>query len=92
MLAELKIQAILRTKIKKSKNNDYNLTPISDIISKLRGQNVKLRQKLKELNSALDVALEKAQKNMTSKKSANQIPQSVDNIIRVKDKELSNQN
>ena len=31
-----------------------------DIIMKLRSQNVKLRQKLKELNSALDVALEKA--------------------------------
>jgi DNA repair exonuclease SbcCD ATPase subunit len=27
---------------------------------KLRSQNVKLRQKLKELNQALDVALEKA--------------------------------
>lgn len=31
-----------------------------EIIMKLRSQNVKLRQKLKELNSALDVALEKA--------------------------------
>ena len=31
-----------------------------EIIMKLRSQNVKLRQKLKELNSALDAALEKA--------------------------------
>ena len=81
---------ILRTKMLKSKIT--TITLISDIISKLRSQNVKLRQKLKELNSALDVALEKAQKNMTSKKTANQVPQSVENIIRVKDKELSNQN
>jgi hypothetical protein len=32
----------------------------SEVIMKLRSQNVKLRQKLKELNMALDVALEKA--------------------------------
>ena len=45
---------------------------------KLRSQNVKLRQKLKELNQALDVALEKAQKNLTSKK---QVIEHVEKVI-----------
>jgi len=92
MRAELKIMKLVIHRTKMLKSKITTITLISDIISKLRSQNVKLRQKLKELNSALDVALEKAQKNMTSKKTANQVPQSVDNIIRVKDKELSNQN
>ena len=56
---------------------------------KLRSQNVKLRQKLKELNQALDAALEKAQKNMLGKKHV-QPPPDFDNILRVKDKEIQN--
>jgi len=41
-----------------------------EIITKLRSENVKLRQKLKELNQALDAALEKAQKGLAGKKAA----------------------
>ena len=59
---------------------------------KLRSQNVKLRQKLKELNQALDAALEKAQKNLTTKKAQQQAPPDFDNILKIKDKEISNQN
>jgi len=55
---------------------------------KLRSQNVKLRQKLKELNQALDVALEKAQKNLTSKKQT--LAPDAEQILRVKDKEIQN--
>lgn len=50
-----------------------------EIISKLRSQNVKLRQKLKELNQALDAALEKAQKGLAGKKQAMQVPPDFDN-------------
>lgn len=45
---------------------------------------------MKELNSALDAALEKAQKNLTSKK-AQQAPPDFDNILKIKEKEISNQ-
>ncbi|TNV85371.1 hypothetical protein FGO68_gene10437 [Halteria grandinella] len=62
-----------------------------EIIMKLRSQNVKLRQKLKELNQALDAALEKAQKNLTTKKAQQQAPPDFDNILKIKDKEISNQ-
>lgn len=54
----------------------------------MRSQNVKLRQKLKELNQALDAALEKAQKNLTTKKAQHQAPPDFDNMLRIKDKEL----
>ncbi len=57
---------------------------------KLRSQNVKLRQKLKELNQALDAALEKAQKNLTSKQKQQAVPPDAQAIIRVKDKEIQN--
>ena len=55
---------------------------------KLRGQNVKLRMKLKELNQALDAALEKAQKGLVGKKQP--APQTVDTVVKIKDKEIAN--
>jgi hypothetical protein len=61
-----------------------------EIIMKLRGQNVKLRMKLKELNQALDAALEKAQKGLVGKKQPP--PQTVDTVVKIKDKEIANQN
>jgi hypothetical protein len=59
-----------------------------EIITKLRSQNVKLRQKLKELNQALDAALEKAQKGLAGKKQAQQAPPDFDNQLRIKDREI----
>jgi hypothetical protein len=59
-----------------------------EIIMKLRGQNVKLRMKLKELNQALDAALEKAQKGLVGKKQP--APQTVDTVVKIKDKEIAN--
>eukprot|EP00347_Sterkiella_histriomuscorum_P007381 403349157 len=60
------------------------------IILKLRHQNGVLREKLKELNQALDQALEKAQKNM-NKKGYQQLPPNIETLLKTKEREMQNQ-
>ena len=56
-------------------------------IKQLKIVNKKLRNKLSELSSALDNAIQKAMKRMPGK---HHHPENIENIIRVKDKELQN--
>lgn len=75
----------------KSKYNIELISEYSDIINKLRLQNSKLRQKLKELNFALDTALDKAQKSIAQqKKLNNQLPPNLEQILKTKDREIAN--
>ncbi|CDW76996.1 UNKNOWN [Stylonychia lemnae] len=59
------------------------------LIQKLRQQNGILREKLKELNVALDTALEKASKNLNKKN--NQLPPNIEQLFKSKDREMMNQ-
>lgn len=67
----------------------YEAEDKDEIISKLRSQNVKLREKLKEMSYALDQALEKAQKKLIKKE--NNFSASADDVIRQKDMTIAGQ-
>ena len=85
---QLNALPVFSTQTPKKSNNKWNESSYSAIIQKLRVQNKKLTEKLKEVSQALDNALEKSAKQLNKKQ---QIPPSIEQILKVKEKELANQ-